>query len=315
MNTHSSIVGHSLIFESILWLMSKYSEDEAFRVESGLSEMHYLYVLLESTLFVKERQDVPSYIEGLKQLSLDEKRCLLLENRLDLSQIQEMLWDEEVVLQVLSHRQIQDVEAFKAVYLEPEATFETLAQLLYRECVVKEEVRRRYQEQIHDLDQFRDMIQEELKKRHPLSYAQSLMGKSFYNIADWSEYEFVPVSNGPFKAIRLMNKACNIVVYNIHQKGNSQKEVGDRLQQGLKLLADPKRLEIMRMIFSQPMCGKDIAEAMNLTTATVSHHMDLMRKAGLLHEERDQNTKFFSVNYHAVMGLSRDLQIYILRRK
>ncbi|MBI9015408.1 MAG: hypothetical protein JEZ08_24455 [Clostridiales bacterium] len=36
-------------------------------------------------------------------------------------------------------------------------------------------------------------MQQEMNKRHPLSYAQEIMGKNFWTISDYDEYEFIPV--------------------------------------------------------------------------------------------------------------------------
>jgi len=288
MNTHISKVRQSLVLEGILSIFSNKYGDDWFGSESRTKERRIYYFLLDSILHVDERDNLEDYLDALRALSASKQKEILLANDYDIQEVE-----------------VMDYMAF----------LDQVKDMLEEVLVKDTSVRDRFSKYDDEMQVMTKQMLKELENRHPLSYAQGLMGKSFYNISDWSEYEFIPVCSGPFKALRVMTDSKNILIYNIKKSKEKLEETKERLSQGMKLLADPNRLEIMRMIKSTPMCGKDIASAMNLTTATVSHHMDLLRKAGLLHVERDQNTKYFSVNYHKVMGLSRDIQSYILNRK
>jgi DNA-binding transcriptional ArsR family regulator len=57
----------------------------------------------------------------------------------------------------------------------------------------------------------------------------------------------------------------------------------------LKALADPVRLQLLTLIASAPegeACNCDMAAAVGLTDATVSHHLKALREAGLVVGER-----------------------------
>ncbi|ALR11765.1 ArsR family transcriptional regulator [Mycobacteroides saopaulense] len=57
----------------------------------------------------------------------------------------------------------------------------------------------------------------------------------------------------------------------------------------LKALADPVRVKIMSQLFSAPereVIGGGLAELLGLTESTVSHHMNQLRKAGMVESER-----------------------------
>src|SRR5690348_7520885 len=55
----------------------------------------------------------------------------------------------------------------------------------------------------------------------------------------------------------------------------------------LKALADPVRLRLMSMLLtSDEVCTCDMAPAVGLTDATVSHHLTQLRKAGLIEGQR-----------------------------
>lgn len=51
-----------------------------------------------------------------------------------------------------------------------------------------------------------------------------------------------------------------------------------------KAMADPTRLEILRLVNGQsaPVCVCDIVDAFELSQPTISHHLKVLREAGLL---------------------------------
>ncbi len=57
----------------------------------------------------------------------------------------------------------------------------------------------------------------------------------------------------------------------------------------LSALADPVRLRIISMLMSAPggtSCGCDLQEPLGLTQPTVSHHLKVLREAGLVEGEK-----------------------------
>ena len=63
----------------------------------------------------------------------------------------------------------------------------------------------------------------------------------------------------------------------------------------LKAVADPTRLKILRLLKqkgacsldkSEGLCACDIEEQVRLSQSTVSHHMAILKKAGLVHAEK-----------------------------
>lgn len=55
-----------------------------------------------------------------------------------------------------------------------------------------------------------------------------------------------------------------------------------------KALADPTRLRILAMLAGSPsgMCVCDLNEGFDLEQPTISHHLKVLRKAGLVNSER-----------------------------
>jgi len=63
----------------------------------------------------------------------------------------------------------------------------------------------------------------------------------------------------------------------------------------LKALADPTRLEILRVVAAQSgaVCACDIVDRFDLSQPTISHHLKILRDAGLLASRRNGLWSFY----------------------
>jgi ArsR family transcriptional regulator len=68
-----------------------------------------------------------------------------------------------------------------------------------------------------------------------------------------------------------------------------------------KAMADETRQEIMRLLCCQWLCVGDVVEKMgNVSQPTVSHHLSVLREAGLVYMRREGKQIFYSLNQDAV---------------
>ena len=87
-----------------------------------------------------------------------------------------------------------------------------------------------------------------------------------------------------------------------------------------KALGDPTRLKILDLLRSRGksccdliareergLCACDIERAVGLSQAAVSHHMDLLRRAGLVDAEKRGRWMFYRRNDAALAGLAEAL--------
>lgn len=72
-------------------------------------------------------------------------------------------------------------------------------------------------------------------------------------------------------------------------------EIGD-LVVLFKALADPTRLRLAALIVDRGRCGQDLAAELEISTATVSHHLRVLREAGLVQETREAPYSFFQLD-------------------
>jgi ArsR family transcriptional regulator len=84
---------------------------------------------------------------------------------------------------------------------------------------------------------------------------------------------------------------------------------GDALEVALRLkaLADPVRVRLMSLLLAtDEVCTCDLAPAVGVTEATVSHHLSVLRKAGLISEgERRGMNVYYRARRESLGALCR----------
>ena len=63
-----------------------------------------------------------------------------------------------------------------------------------------------------------------------------------------------------------------------------------------KALSDPARREILLMLRNGRMSAGDIASHFDMTGATVSYHLSVLKKADLVYETKQKNFVFYELN-------------------
>jgi len=71
---------------------------------------------------------------------------------------------------------------------------------------------------------------------------------------------------------------------------------GDCLQNTLKALADPIRREILNMLKSGRMSAGEICEKFDVTAASISRHLSVLKDADLIRDEREGKFIFYELN-------------------
>lgn len=71
-------------------------------------------------------------------------------------------------------------------------------------------------------------------------------------------------------------------------------------QKTFKALSDDTRREILRLLRQGPMTAGDIGEHFSLSGATISHHLSVLREAGLILDDRQGKFIYYEINMSVV---------------
>lgn len=147
-----------------------------------------------------------------------------------------------------------------------------------------------------DYDKLSEKVSSKLKDKAPMDVTHEIMERQFKRILDFKEFYFIPCYFISPHKIRVYCNDAQMVVFALEQAEDSIEQVGDKVSQVFKIISDRTRLEILRAIAKEPTYGKLLAERLNLTTATISHHVEVLKSEDLITEKRIKNIKYFEAN-------------------
>ncbi len=67
-------------------------------------------------------------------------------------------------------------------------------------------------------------------------------------------------------------------------------------QETLRALNDPVRCKILLLLRQRKMAAGEIVSHFDMTAATISYHLSVLKKAGLVAEERQKNFIYYELN-------------------
>ncbi|MFZ0688173.1 MAG: metalloregulator ArsR/SmtB family transcription factor, partial [Terriglobales bacterium] len=91
----------------------------------------------------------------------------------------------------------------------------------------------------------------------------------------------------------------------------------DRLDRFLHAIADPTRRRILHALKEKGgcsldkqtgLCAGDIEERIQLAQPTISHHMRILEKAGLVHSKREGHWRWYQRNEKLIAEMTRSLK-------
>lgn len=83
------------------------------------------------------------------------------------------------------------------------------------------------------------------------------------------------------------------------------------LQQTTKAIADPTRREILALLKNGRMTAGDIVSRFNMTGASISKHLSILKEADLVRDERDGKFIYYELN----TSLLEDVMCWIAELK
>jgi len=79
----------------------------------------------------------------------------------------------------------------------------------------------------------------------------------------------------------------------------------------MRALADPTRREILRALRSGDLTAGDIAARFEMTAPSISHHLNVLKDAGLVSALRDGRHIIYSLNSTTLQDLMAELMEFV----
>jgi DNA-binding transcriptional ArsR family regulator len=76
----------------------------------------------------------------------------------------------------------------------------------------------------------------------------------------------------------------------------------------LQIVAEPRRREILRLVWDRELAAGEIAAKFDLTFGAVSQHLGVLRKAGLVSMRKEGNHRFYRADLDTTSPLRATLE-------
>jgi DNA-binding transcriptional ArsR family regulator len=84
-------------------------------------------------------------------------------------------------------------------------------------------------------------------------------------------------------------------------------------QEVYRLLADPARWALIRLLVARPCYGQELSELLGLSIATVSHHLNGLKKLDLVRIEREEHRLYYHLRMDRLRALLAGAEQHLLR--
>lgn len=81
--------------------------------------------------------------------------------------------------------------------------------------------------------------------------------------------------------------------------------------QMLKALADETRVQILTLLAKKDMNVNEIAEMFSISRPTISHHLQIMKMAGILDSRKQGKETYYSVNMYSLTSLAQSILAFV----
>jgi DNA-binding MarR family transcriptional regulator len=80
-----------------------------------------------------------------------------------------------------------------------------------------------------------------------------------------------------------------------------------------KLLSDKSKLDILEYVSRKPCYGKEIANELNLSTATISYHVNALIKSGFLQAEVIANKVYYCIERERISKYLEEIKNFFIK--
>ena len=150
-----------------------------------------------------------------------------------------------------------------------------------------------------------------LETRPAGTVLEEVAGLGLYGDLHWKRVILAPsLFVAPYLLVQeIPEREELLVVYDgrIKEESPSIRESLERTAEFHRALGDETRLRLVEMLAGRPMFGLELAKALGVSPATVSHHLSRLKAAGIVQSEKRDNLVYFCLNADRFQEMSRAL--------
>lgn len=268
--------------------------------------MNILNLILDSGML----ESIPDFIQYLEQLDLLDFYYFLLNEEFDKIKIKKAFVDkkeryriQEKIKWILEDSEL--MEFFEHPEKIKRDTVNIYKMVFNNDFVVKlEHCKDRMEAGIQYVESFvgKDSVESVLEK---------ISGRPRKLFSGFKDYNIIPsYFVSPQKSMRIYSGNKIYVVFDCRMTRDKSEALLQELSTILRVIGDKSRLEILRILVSNKSYGKALSDLVGISTPTVSHHLDILKQAGFIKEEKIRNIKYFYADKEKLKNVIDDINKY-----
>lgn len=290
-------------------LLSKLNEEERHSLDIIKKFPAGGIELLNFVLDSGELESIDSFIEYIKGTDLLDFYFYILNEQIEKAKIQRAFNDSKERYKIQEKiKWIIEDESLMVFFDDPEdiknntvKIFQAIQEKGFIEklCAVKEKM----QEGIKYVNLFlgKDNIEVILEK---------ISGRQKKSFLGYKEYNIIPSYFVSPRFIRVYSGDKLFVVFDCRVTRDKKEALLDELSNILKVIDDKSRMEILRILVNNKSYGKALSDIVGISTPTVSHHLEILKQAGFVKEEKIRNIKYFTADKERLKKVIEDINKY-----
>ncbi len=140
---------------------------------------------------------------------------------------------------------------------------------------------------------------------------EKISGRPRKLFSGYKEYCIIPsYFISPQRCMRIYSGDKIYVVFDCRLTRDKSEALLEELSAILKIIDDKSRMEILRILVNNKSYGKALSDIVGISTPTISHHLDILKRAGFIKEEKTRNIKYFYANKEKLKKVIDDIDKY-----
>ncbi|WBW94893.1 ArsR/SmtB family transcription factor [Oceanirhabdus sp. W0125-5] len=297
--------------ESIITFKNLLHEDD-MKIINILNQSHFKGRSLTEFLFVNEHYESPDlFCEHIKSINEEDFIYLFYSEMISKEEIKEIR-NHKLDLReyIKKHKWIneKEFEFLDDLFFKTQLLRDGCCEIIKKLSEVVKESMSKYYSLYHESLKEMD---EKIKFNSPLNFAQEIMGKTFQRVYDFRKYIFIPSYYMQLGPARYFSTSTQILIKPLEVF--KEEFAGEEISKALKVMSDPTRIELIKIISNNSYYGKELADKLNVKTPTISHHLESLKSVGLLHEEKIKNIRYVSLNKKRYSEILKALNQFIVK--
>lgn len=267
--------------------------------------IEFLNYVLES----KELQSIDSFIAYINNSDKTDFFYYLLNENIDKDRINKAFNNKNERYRIQEKiKWIIEENKLMFFFDEPQAVKDKAVKIL--RAVYQKGFMDRLNQGIDKLEEGIFYVNEFIGKDAIETVLEKITGKPKRYFSGYRQYYIIPSYFVSPRLIRIFSHDKLYMVFDCRVTRDKREALLDELSNLLKVIDDKSRMEILRILMNGKSYGKALSDIIGISTPTISHHLEVLKQAGFVKEEKIRNIKYFYADKDRLKKTIEDINKY-----